>query len=219
MPTRQLLNIPPIKTVHTIAKSTLDMNSFRFLNPRHLVDVPNILQNSQIGNAVPIAGGTDLIGQMKDNLISPELIVNLKALSELKFLRHESQELRIGATTTLTEIINDPDIWMNYPALHEAAESVGSLQIRNVGTIGGNLCQRPRCWYYRSDSFVCLKKGGRECLSIKGNNKYNAIVGGGPSYIVHPSDLAPALIALGARVRTYGRSGERDGSRIPLCAT
>src|SRR5256714_512769 len=95
----------------------------------------------------------------------------------------------------------------------EAAHSVATPQIRNLGTVGGNLCQRPRCWYYRLEEAVCLKKGGSECFAAKGENKYNAILGGGPSYIVHPSDLAPVLVALGASASVVGADGKRT---IPL---
>jgi xanthine dehydrogenase YagS FAD-binding subunit len=100
-----------------------------------------------------------------------------------------------------------------FPALAEAARSVASEQIRNLGTVGGNLCQRPRCPYFRLENIVCLKKGGSTCYAASGENKYNAILGGGPSYIVHPSDLAPVLVALGASARVAGPSGERT---IPL---
>ena len=186
------------------------MNAFEYVNPRRVEDVPGLLGNRRGRKTAVLAGGVDLLGEMKDNLAAPERVVNLKALEDLRFIRHKKDGLRIGATTTLTEIVKDPEIWKTYTALAEATQSVGSLQIRNVGTIGGNLCQRPRCWYYRSEEFECLKKGGWQCFAVEGNNKYNAIIAGGPSYIVHPSDLAPALIALQARVRIHGPDGERE---------
>ena len=188
------------------------MNPFEYVSPEKVEDVPALLGRKRGRKTALLAGGIDLLGEMKDNLASPERLVNLKALSELKFLKHSKSDVRIGATTTLTEIVNDSEIRKTYRALAEAAESVGSLQIRNVGTIGGNLCQRPRCWYYRSEEYVCLKKGGWQCFAYEGNNKYNAIIAGGPSYIVHPSDLAPALIALGAQVKIHSPRGERDMS-------
>ena len=98
----------------------------------------------------------------------------------------------------------------NYPALAEALIEAASPQIRNMATIGGNLCQRPRCWYFRLEDVVCIKKGGSECYAATGENKYNAIIAGGPSYIVHPSDLAPMLLALGASVSVTGAEGKRD---------
>jgi xanthine dehydrogenase YagS FAD-binding subunit len=186
------------------------VNAFEYVNPKRVEDVPGLLGNRRGRKTAVLAGGVDLLGEMKDNLAAPERLVNLKALADLRFIRHKKDGLRIGATTTLTEIVNDPEIRKTYTALAEASESVGSLQIRNVGTIGGNLCQRPRCWYYRSEEFECLKKGGWQCFAVEGNNKYNAIIAGGPSYIVHPSDLAPALIALQARVRIQGPEGERE---------
>ncbi|HSK62236.1 MAG TPA: FAD binding domain-containing protein, partial [Pyrinomonadaceae bacterium] len=100
-----------------------------------------------------------------------------------------------------------------YPGLAEAANSIATVQIRNLGTVGGNLCQRPRCWYFRLEEVICLKKGGSDCYAASGENKYNAIFGGGPSFIVHPSDLAPVLLALGAEVRVQGANGRRV---IPL---
>lgn len=186
------------------------MNPFEYVSPKQVEDVPGLLGRKRGRTTALIAGGIDLLGEMKDNLAAPGRLVNLKVLPELRFLKHTNSEVRIGATTTLTEIVNDPKIRETYTALAEAAESVGSLQIRNVGTVGGNLCQRPRCWYYRAEEFVCLKKGGWQCFAYEGNNKYNAIIAGGPSYIVHPSDLAPALIALGARVKIHGPSGDRE---------
>ncbi|MCZ6632396.1 MAG: xanthine dehydrogenase family protein subunit M [bacterium] len=188
------------------------MNPFEYVNPSNLEDVPGLLGRKRGRQSVVIAGGVDLLGELKDNLVAPKRLVNLKALP-LKYIRHGKDGVSIGATTTLTEIVSDAKIASEYPALAQAAESVGSLQIRNVGTIGGNLCQRPRCWYYRNEEFDCLKKGGARCFAVDGNNKYNAIIGGGPSYIVHPSDLAPALIALEAQVTVWGSKGKRN---LPL---
>jgi xanthine dehydrogenase YagS FAD-binding subunit len=105
------------------------------------------------------------------------------------------------------------EVRRSFPGLAEAAHSIATQQIRNLGTVGGNLCQRPRCWYYRLEEVVCLKKGGSECYAATGENKYNAIFGGGPSYIVHPSDLAPMLVALGASLSVTGAAGTRT---IPL---
>jgi xanthine dehydrogenase YagS FAD-binding subunit len=186
------------------------VNPFEYVSPEKVEDVPGLLDRKRGRTTALMAGGIDLLGEMKDNLTSPERLVNLKAIPELKFLKHTESGLRIGATTTLTELVNDKEIQSSYTAIAEAAESVGSLQIRNVGTVGGNLCQRPRCWYYRAEEYVCLKKGGWQCFAYEGNNKYNAIIAGGPSYIVHPSDLAPALIALGARVKIHAPRGERE---------
>jgi len=119
----------------------------------------------------------------------------------------------IGALATLAALEEHEDVRARLPVLYEAARSIASPQIRSVATVGGNLCQRPRCWYYRSEHAKCIKKGGAECFSYKGENKYNAILGGGPSYIVHPSDLAPALVALDASATIRGPAGERS---VPL---
>jgi len=189
------------------------VNPFEYVSPEKVEDVPGLLDRRRGRKTALMAGGIDLLGEMKDNLAAPERVVNLKSIPELKYIKHETDGVRIGATTTLTEIVEDKGIGEIYTALAEAAESVASVQIRNVGTIGGNLCQRPRCWYYRAEEYVCMKKGGWQCFAYEGNNKYNAIIAGGPSYIVHPSDCAPALIALGASVKVHGPRGEKE---IPL---
>lgn len=186
------------------------MKAFEYVNPESLEEVPSLLNRKQNRKVVIIAGGVDLLGEMKDNLIAPDRLINLKSLPALKFIKHGKLGLKIGATTTLSEIILNQHIQAFFPGLIQAAESVGSLQIRNVGTIGGNLCQRPRCWYFRNEEFPCLKKGGYKCYAVEGNNKYHAIFGGGPSYIVHPSDLAPVLIALNGRVEIFGQDGSRE---------
>ncbi|OGG44971.1 MAG: hypothetical protein A3F84_22960 [Candidatus Handelsmanbacteria bacterium RIFCSPLOWO2_12_FULL_64_10] len=188
------------------------MKAFEFVNPSGLKEVPALLgQNRE--KAVLLAGGVDLLGELKEGLVAPDRVVNLKAVSGLNAIKADGKGLRIGALTTLAEIEGHPAIRKDYRALADAAASVGSVQIRNVGTLGGNLCQRPRCWYYRDEAFHCLKKGGSKCFAVDGNNKYNAILGGGPSYIVHPSDTAPALVALGARVTVLGPKGSRT---VPL---
>jgi len=147
---------------------------------------------------------------MKDDSTRPTRIVNLKGIKGLDRIEGDARSgLRVGALVTLAALEEHPVVRKSYPALFEAAESIGSPQIRALGTVGGNLCQRPRCWYFRHESVNCLKKGGPVCYAAAGENKYNAIFGGGPSYIVHPSDLAPALVALGATVRIAGPGGER----------
>jgi xanthine dehydrogenase YagS FAD-binding subunit len=188
----------------------LTVNAFEYVNPDSLKAVPKLLRGAGNREVVLIAGGMDLLGELKDELIAPEQLVNLKSLPELKYIRHDAKGLRIGATTTLSEILADAKIQADYPGLAQAADSVASIQVRNVGTIGGNLCQRPRCWYYRNPEFPCLKKGGNFCYAVGGNSKYHAILGGDPCFIVHPSDLAPALIALGASVHTRGARGTRE---------
>jgi len=121
----------------------------------------------------------------------------------------DAKGLTIGALITLTELEEHQGVRRNLPGLAEAAHSVASPQIRNLGTVGGNLCQRPRCWYFRLEEVECLKKGGSICYAAEGENKYHAILGGGPSYIVHPSDLAPMLVALGAQLTVVGPEGKK----------
>ena len=183
------------------------MDKFSYINPAHLEQVPGLLKNDWQSKV--IAGGTDLVGEMKDYVESPKRLVNLKSIPGLDQIEVDDQGVTIGAMTTLTDIAEHTDIQKNYAALAQSAGVVASPQIRNVGTLGGNLCQRPRCWYYRDPDTICLKKGGDVCYALSGLNKYHAIFGGGPVYIVHPSDIAPALVALGAEVTILGASGER----------
>jgi xanthine dehydrogenase YagS FAD-binding subunit len=149
---------------------------------------------------------------MKDNLLAPERLVHIKHLRELQGIRAGNAGLRIGAATLLADIVESPMVQQQTPLLAMAAGKVGTPQIRNMGTIGGNLCQRPRCWYFRNN-YPCFKHGGNTCFSATGENEFHAILEGGPSYIVHPSDTAPALVALGASVRILGGGRERT---VPL---
>jgi xanthine dehydrogenase YagS FAD-binding subunit len=157
-----------------------------------------------------LAGGQDLLTEMKEHLAEPEVLVNLKRIPGLDRLEVDvAGKATIGALATVAALEEHDGVRAKLPVLAEAARSIGSPQIRSMGTVGGNLCQRPRCWYYRNEHAKCLKKGGSECFSYSGLNKYNAILGGGPSYIVHPSDLAPALVALESKAVIRGVSGER----------
>ena len=167
-------------------------------------------------SARPLAGGQDLITTMKDYILRPSRVVNLKTISNLDQVEGDATAgLKIGALTTLDTIEHHPVITKSFPGLSEAAHSVATTQIRNLATVGGNLCQRPRCWYFRHEHIICLKKGGSKCYAAEdeGENKFNAILGGGPSYIVHPSDLAPMLVAYGATVTIQGDGKTRD---VPL---
>lgn len=185
------------------------MNSFAYINATQLEKVPSLL-STKWGEAVVIAGGTDLLCELKERLISPERLVNLKSVPNLKYINAGAKGLRIGAMTTLSAVEKHREIRKSYTVLALAAASIASPQIRNQGTVGGNLCQRPRCWYFRGRDFVCLKKGGDRCFAATGDNRYNAIFGGGPSYIVHPSDSAPALVALNASVKVVGPGGTKN---------
>ena len=148
-----------------------------------------------------LAGGTDLLGEMKDYLVTPARLVNIKTIPNLDKIEHDDKKgLKLGALVTLSRLAEDKNVRERYTALAQAIDLSAMPQIRNAATIGGNLCQRPRCWYYRDEHTICLKKGGSKCYAVEGENQYHAILGGGPCYIVHPSDPAPALVALGARV-------------------
>ena len=138
----------------------------------------------------------------------PDVVVNLKDLEGLREIEPHSQGVRIGGLVTLQELSQHPLIRSQYTVLAEAAGTVATPQIRNVGTVAGNICQRPWCWYFRQ-GFPCFKHGGDRCYSVVGQNQLHAIFGGGPSFIVHPSDTAPALMALEARFRIAGPDGER----------
>ncbi len=160
-----------------------------------------------------LAGGTDLLGCLRDNVFPGQTVVSISAIRDLKGIGpRPGGGLRIGALTTLTEIAENQQVRQSFAVLAEAAASVGSPQLRNQGTLGGNLCQRPRCWYFRGD-FHCRRKGGDTCFAETGENQYHAILGWDRCYMVHPSDAAAALTALGARVTIAGRKGRRT---IPI---
>ncbi len=164
-----------------------------------------------------LAGGTDLLGLMKDRidgpgLPMPEVLVNVKTIPGFAEVSEGPDGgLRIGAGATLVDIERHPLIVRRFGALAQAAASVATTQIRAMGTIGGNLCQRPWCWYFRHPRFPCLKRGGQQCFAIPGNNRtYFSVLGRGVCVMSHPSDLAPALVALGARVGIAGPEGRRE---------
>jgi xanthine dehydrogenase YagS FAD-binding subunit len=160
-----------------------------------------------------IAGGTDLLGKLKDEILPtyPEAIINLKTIPGLDFIKEEDGMLKIGALARLHDIATHPTVKGRYPALALAAHRTASPNIRHMGTLGGNICQDIRCWYYRNpgNRFPCLRKGGGRCYAIDGDNRYHSIFGGsvqGGCYAVHPSDTAPALIALNAKIITSKRT-------------
>ncbi len=188
------------------------MKNFSLAEPRTVEQVTAFLSERREKSFL-LAGGTDLLGEIKDEIIEPEVVVDLKSIPNLSYIRKEKDGVHIGAMTALAELVENPLIKNDYPGLHEAAKSVATPQLRNMGTVGGNLCQRPRCWYYRDPQVKCRKKGGSKCFAFRGRNKYHAIFGGGPCYIVHPSDLAPALISLDAKITIVAPKGEKT---IPL---
>ena len=158
---------------------------------------------------VAMGGGTDLLPQVKDSVVSAERLVGLAAIPGMSAIAETAGGLTIGAAATIADVAAHPVVQRRYAALAEAAGGLATPQIRNEGTIGGNLAQRPRCWYYRSPLIPCLKKGGDRCYALAGNTRLMCVTGGDRCYIVHPSDTAVALSALDATVEIAGPSGER----------
>ena len=180
------------------------------VNPDSLADAVERLQGGG-ERAAAVGGGSDLLGMIKDDLVSPDVLVNLRTIAaseNLDAIVSGPAELHVGGLVTLTRLSTHPEVASRYRVLAEAAGSAATPQIRNVGTLAGNICQRPWCSYFRQ-KFPCYKHGGNRCYSRTGENQFNAIFGGGPSYIVHPSDTAPALVSLDARFRLVGPGRER----------
>jgi len=181
--------------------------AFAYVRPRSLKDA--ITQLATPGARVH-AGGTDLMGCLRDQVFTVERVVSISGLDELRGLSVAGDgSVRIGALTTIAEIAAHAGLKATHAALAQAASLVASPQLRNQGTLGGNLCQRPRCWYFRGE-YDCARKGGDMCYAILGDNRYHAIFGGSGCFIVHPSDTAPALVALEAVIRIAGPNGARS---------
>jgi xanthine dehydrogenase YagS FAD-binding subunit len=156
------------------------------------------------------AGGIDLLDHLKEHLLEPPRVVDLKTIPGLDTIAAEPDgSLRIGPLATLAKVAAHSTVQKTHPALARACGEAASPQIRNVATIGGNVLQRPRCWYYRLESYKCLKKGGDVCYAVGGENRYHVIFGGGPSYAAHPSNAAVALVAYGASFVLEGKKGPR----------
>ena len=179
---------------------------FEWTNARSIDDAIGQLSDK----AIVKAGGIDLMDRLKEGLDAPSRLVNIRTISELDYVKEESGWLRIGPMTTLAAIAEHPLIRQRYTALADAALKAATPQIRNMATVGGNLLQRPRCWYFRSDQFHCLRKGGDRCFAQDGENEYHAIFDNNVCAIVHPSAAACALTALGAKVEVKGKNGTRE---------
>jgi xanthine dehydrogenase YagS FAD-binding subunit len=182
------------------------MMPFEWTEPRSLAEAV-----AQIGPAaVPKAGGVELMDLLKEHLIEPARLVNLRTVPGLDRVQDRGAEgLRLGPLVTLARLADDPVVRGRYGALADAAGHAATPQIRNMATLGGNLLQRPRCWYFRSEQFPCLRKGGARCFAMDGENEYHAVFGHRVCCAVHPSSLAPALLALGASVELTGPRGAR----------
>ena len=183
------------------------MKAFAYVNPKNEKEAIAAL-SPQVEQAMPLGGGQDLLARMKDYVTQPDRIVNVKSALE-STVAPSGGGLRIGAAMKMADLAEHADVLRMYPAIGAAAIEVGMPQIRNQATVGGNLNQRPRCWYFRNEEFVCFKKGGDRCFSPAGENQFHAIFGGGPSFIVHPSSLAVPMVAYGATFRLAGPKGER----------
>jgi xanthine dehydrogenase YagS FAD-binding subunit len=163
------------------------------------------------GIALPLAGGQDLLARMKDYVDSPDRVVNVKNALDATVTATPDGGLKIGGAMKIVDLAEHAQVAKLYPAVAAAAIEIGTPQIRNQGTVGGNINQRPRCWYYRNEEFACYKKGGSRCFAVNGENQYHAIFGNdGPSHIVHPSSLAVPLLAYGAKFRVVSPTGERE---------
>src|SRR5438309_10964627 len=188
------------------------MRPFEYLSPTTEQQVPTLLGKSW-GEVEILAGGSDLLSLMKDDITTPKRLVNIKNVAGLHAISHQGSALQLGTLVTLDRISAAADIQKQYPMLAAAAGDAASPQIRNVATIGGNLCQRPRCWYFRTGHGLLAQKDGKS-LVLEGDNRYHAILGNdGSAYFVSPSTVAPVLIAYNARVRILGARGPRE---LPL---
>ena len=189
------------------------MRPFQYAEPQTLSAAVALLTAEEAGDARIIAGGSDLLDEVKEGIIAPGRVVSLAAVPGLAGIAATDGGLSIGAMTTIAALAAHPVVRDDYTALAEAAAGLATPQIRNVGTLGGNLNQRPRCWYYRHPLIPCLKKGGDRCYALPGNTKYLCVTGGDRCYIVHPSDTAVALSVFDAQVEIAGAEGNR---RLPI---
>jgi xanthine dehydrogenase YagS FAD-binding subunit len=186
------------------------MQAFEYANPATVREAVGML-GARWGEVDVLAGGTDLLSLMKEHIETPRRVVNIKNIKELGGIRKHGAETRIGATVTFDELERNPEIRRYFPVLAQAARGVSSPQMRNMGTVGGDLCQRPRCWYYRNGFGLLGQDKDGKALIPGGENKYHAILGNsGPAYFVSASSLGPALVALGARIRLVSASGSRE---------
>lgn len=184
------------------------MKSFKMALPKTLEGAVSAL-SADFGKTTILAGGTDLLASVKEHIIEPEVVVNLKSIKGISEIVKTEKGLEIGALVKLEALGRSKNVANGWAALTESVANTATPQIRNVGTVGGNLCQRPRCWYYRDETYDCTKKGGKKCYAINGENAYHAIFGNGLCPIVHPSNLAGPLIAYDAEVEIHGPKGSR----------
>ena len=182
------------------------MRAFSYQRPTTFAEAAELLGQP---DALPLGGGTDLLVCIEEGLSAPAVLVDLRSIEGNDAIAEQEHGVRIGAAVRVHRLARDPLMLRDYPALAQACDAVGSPALRNMGTIGGNLCQRPRCWYFRR-AIPCLKNGGSGCPARTGENQYHAIIDGGPCYVVHPSDPAVALAALDAELQLTSRDGTRS---------
>jgi xanthine dehydrogenase YagS FAD-binding subunit len=186
------------------------MEKFSYASPKSVKETVALLKPAP-GEVEILAGGTDLISLMKEYLATPKLVVNIKEVRDLHGVKTEKGQVSIGAATTLDDLTENQMIRTKYPSLYEAATGITSPQIRNMGTVAGDLCQRPRCWYYRNGYGLLAKSPNGGSLVPNGENRFHAILdNSGPAYFVSPSSFGPALIALGAKIKAVSSSGTRE---------
>ncbi len=189
------------------------MRPFEYLSPNSRNQAISLLGASW-GDSEILAGGTDLLALMKNDVVAPKRLINIKDIKDLRGVSSTAKGLRIGALTTLGDLADDEAVKKNYPALNEALLEAASPQIRNMATLGGNLCQRPRCWYFRNGHGLLPKDESGKELVADGENRYHAILGNeGPAKFVSPSTIVPILVAYGAKIRLEGPKGKRE---LPL---
>ena len=191
------------------------MQAFEYVSPTNKEQVATLLGQ----NAAILAGGTDLLALMKDYVVTPQRLVNIKQIEQLRGISYQAGNgLRVGALMTIAELAEAREELAAYPALLEAANEAASPQIRNLATVGGNMCQRPRCWYFRNGMGLYPKTPDGKSMVVAGDNRYAAILGNnGPAYFVSPSTIAPVLIAYGAKIRLYSAKNSGSGVReLPL---
>src|SRR2546423_8634317 len=191
------------------------MKGFDLHEPTTLTEAVGLLD--RLGGAGKVlAGGSDIVGGIMKDWVTgkgmplPSALVDITTIPELSGIKNAASGITIGAATTLTDIVESTDVQQSIPLLSEAAKTIASPLIRNFGTLGGNINQRPRCWFFRGEDLNCYKKGGDFCYSVTGDNTYHAIIGGELCYIVHPSDTSTALLALNSTARITGVGGDRE---------
>jgi xanthine dehydrogenase YagS FAD-binding subunit len=190
------------------------MNPFAIAQPKTFAEAAELMTDARFKLPILKAGGLDVVDHLKEGLYEPDVLVNVRRLSSGggEPIAASAGGVRIEANATLAQIAASPLIRTSVPVLAQACESAATPQVRNVATAAGNLLQRPRCWYYRNEQFDCLKKGGPTCYAALGENTYHAIFGDGPCHIVHPSNLAPALMVTEGLVHLTGL--KRESIRI-----